>query len=219
MTDICKKTENRPFSKHIGAFFSLFLILSFSFLSNSCISISSLFSKPAYKISLSRKIMDPGFFTSVELADFFMSQNPDADRTEVDELAFYYVYEGLSEGINYSVAFAQMCLETGYLKFGNLVTKDMHNYCGLGSTDKDNPGASFATMQLGVRAHIQHLQAYATKEDQPLNNPVVDPRYDWSHKTKYITDITGLAGNWATDPKYSEKIESILCKMEDFYNN
>lgn len=163
--------------------------------------------------------MAPGFFTSYELADFFLKQNPDANEDEVRDLAFYYVYEGLQEGVNYTVAFAQMCLETGFLNFGNLVTPDMHNYCGLGSIDKDNPGASFETMQMGVRAHIQHLQAYATKEDQKLNNPVIDPRYDWPHKSKYITNIQGLAGNWATDPEYSNKLESLIKKIEDFYNS
>ncbi len=194
------------------------LIMLFCLSCFSCVSVNALFSKSKYEVKISRNLMAPGFFTSYELAQFFLSQNPGADEEEVQELAFYYVYEGLQEGVNYTVAFAQMCLETGYLKFGNLVTKEMHNYCGLGSIDKDNPGVSFATMQEGVRAHIQHLQAYATKEDQKLNNPVIDPRYDWPHKSKYITDISGLAGNWATDPKYSEKLENLIQKIEEFYN-
>ncbi|MBP5568452.1 MAG: glucosaminidase domain-containing protein [Treponema sp.] len=200
-----------------SSFFALILV--FCALCFSCVSLSSLFTKQRYTVKISRDIMAPGFFTSYELADFFLKQNPDANEEEVQELAFYYVYEGLQEGVNYTVAFAQMCLETGFLKFGNLVTPDMHNYCGLGSIDKDNPGASFETMQMGVRAHIQHLQAYATKEDQKLNNPVIDPRYDWPHKSKYITNIQGLAGNWATDPEYSNKLESLIKKIEDFYNS
>lgn len=199
--------------------FSLIFILFLSICFTSCLSISQIFSKKQNTISISRQIMAPGFFTSKDLADFFLSQNPDADSQEVYSIAFYYVYEGLQEGVNYSVAFIQMCLETGFLRFGNLVTPQMHNYCGLGSTDKDHPGEVFETMQLGVRAHIQHLQAYATTEDQKLNNPVIDPRYDWPHKSKYIQDIYGLAGNWATDPNYSKKLENLLQKLEEFYNN
>lgn len=196
-------------------FFTLSL-LSFSCMSFiSCISISSLFTKETQHITLSRNIMAPGFATSYDLANFFLSQNPNANKEEVFELAFYYVYEGMAEGVNYSVAFAQMCLETGYLKFGNLVTPEMHNYCGLGAMDAEHPGESFATMQLGVRAHIQHLQAYGTTEDQSLKNQLIDPRYSWVHKTKYIQTIEGLSGTWATDPNYAAKIESILCKLEE----
>lgn len=162
--------------------------------------------------------MAPGFLTSSDLADFFLSQNPAADKKEIQEIATYYVYEGMAEGVNYAVAFAQMCLETGYLKFGNLVTPEMHNYCGLGAMDAEHRGESFATMQLGVRAHIQHLQAYGTTEDQNLNNELIDPRYSWVHKTKFIETIEGLSGTWATDPNYAIKIEAILCKMEELIN-
>jgi len=83
--------------------------------------VNALFTKSKYEVKISRNLMAPGFFTSYELTQFFLSQNPGADEEEVQELAFYYVYEGLQEGVNYTVAFAQMCLETGYLKFGNLV--------------------------------------------------------------------------------------------------
>ena len=91
----------------------------------------------------------------------------------------------------------------------------MHNYCGLGAMDAEHPGESFATMQLGVRAHIQHLQAYGTTEDQQLRNQLIDPRYSWVHKTKYIETIEGLSGTWATDPNYAVKIENILKKLEE----
>ena len=122
------------------------------------------------------------------------------------------------EHINSDIAFAQMCLETGYLTFGNLVTPDMHNYCGLGAMDAAHPGERFATPQLGVRAHIQHLQAYATTADQPLNNALVDPRYNWVHKTKYIETIDQLAGTWAMDQDYGTKLENILLRMERLVN-
>ncbi len=197
-----------------SSFFALILV--YCSLCFSCVSLSSLFTKQRYTVKISRDIMAPGFFTSYELADFFLKQNPGADEEEVQELAFYYVYEGLQEGVNYTVAFAQMCLETGYLRFGGLVQPEFHNYCGLGAMDKDNPGCQFETMQMGVRAHIQHLQAYATKEDQKLNNPVIDPRYDWVHKTKYIQTIFELTGTWAMDPEYGNKIDSILTAMEDY---
>ena len=69
------------------------------------------------------------------------------------------------------------------------------------------------TEELGVRAHIQHLQAYATKEETQLNKELIDPRYNWVHKTKYIETIFELTGTWATDPHYGEKIDGLLTAM------
>ena len=128
----------------------------------------------------------------------------------------YYVSEGLAEGINSDIAFVQMCLETGFLTFGNLVTENMNNFCGLGAIDSANPGLWFPSAEIGVRAHIQHLQAYATTQSVSLKKELVDPRYSWVHKTKYAETIFDLAGQWATDPKYGEKLDSLLTKLEEY---
>ncbi len=165
-------------------------------------------------VVLSRKLLGQGILSPAQLTRFFMIQKPESDVLEILDFAYDYCKEASAENINSDVAFAQMCLETGYLSFGNLVTKEMHNYCGLGAMNAENPGCVFATRTLGIRAHIQHLQAYATTEDVKLNQELVDPRYSWVHKTKYVQDITGLSGTWATDPAYAQKIENILCKME-----
>jgi hypothetical protein len=81
--------------------------------------------------------------------------------------------------------------------------------------DAAHPGEYFPSEQIGVRAHIQHLQAYATTQDVSLNQELVDPRYSWVHKAKFAEDIYDLAGVWATDPAYGEKINAILNKMEN----
>ena len=173
-------------------------------------------SKLPQKIELSRALMAQGQLTAPQLAAFFLSRNPEADLTHITQFAQYYIDEATAEGINSDAAFAQMCLETGFLKFGGLVQPEFHNYCGLGAMDADHPGEIFETEELGVRAHIQHLQAYATTEDIKLHKELVDPRYNWVHKTKYIEDIFGLTGTWATDPHYGEKIDGLLTAMEDF---
>lgn len=163
---------------------------------------------------LSRNIMGTGILTAPQLAYYFCQVNSEADIINMINFAFFYIQEASEEGINSDVAFAQMCLETGYLRFGNLVQPEFHNYCGLGAMDAEHPGEIFETERLGVRAHIQHLQAYGTHEDEKLKNKLVDPRYSWVHKTKYVQDIFGLTGTWATDPRYGEKIDSILSNME-----
>ena len=164
---------------------------------------------------ISRSLTDKGTRTQAELAAFFMQNNPGANRDEVARLAGLYIKEASAEGINYDCAFAQMCHETGFLTFGNLVTPEMHNYCGLGAIDPEHPGEFFETEEIGVRAHIQHLQAYAYPEGTPLNNELVDNRYKWVKKGRAPT-IFELAGTWAADKEYGEKLDKLLSRLERF---
>lgn len=191
----------------IVLFFALFTF-------NSCVSMPK--QKKHASLQLSRRILDQGKLTADQLTDYFVSRNAEADRAYILQFAQYYIEEAAAEGINSDVAFAQMCLETGFLRFGGLVQPEFHNYCGLGAMDAEHPGEQFPDEQTGIRAHIQHLQAYATTEDVKLVKELVDPRYNWVHKTKYIESIYELAGTWATDPQYGQKLESNLVNMENF---
>lgn len=164
---------------------------------------------------ISRQLLENGKLNAFELTEFFIANNPESEYESILNFAYMYVEEAAAEGINSDVAFAQMCLETGFLRFGGLVQPDFHNYCGLGAMDKEHPGEKFETEQDGIRAHIQHLQAYATTEDIKLNQTLIDPRYNWVHKTKFVEDIWGLAGTWASDPAYGKKLDTILCRMEE----
>ena len=183
---------------------------------SSCATTSKSKVKPKEPRLLSRRIMDQGQLTADQLAAYFLSRNQSEDAEHIREFAQYYIDEAAAEGVNSDVAFAQMCLETGYLRFGGLVQPEFHNYCGLGAMDAEHPGEQFETEQLGVRAHIQHLQAYGTNEETQLNNELIDPRYNWVHKTKFVEDIYGLAGTWAADPLYGQKLETVLTNMGYF---
>ncbi len=161
--------------------------------------------------SAPREIESLGICSAEELTSFFIRQNKAADKEKVMRLAGYYVEEGLIEGINSDIAFSQMCLETGFLRFGGLVTADMNNFCGLGSINESNRGEVFETEQLGVLAHIQHLKAYAT--DKPLIKPLADPRYKYVSPKGKAPTIHQLTGNWATDPDYGNKLENLLRRL------
>ena len=165
---------------------------------------------PHETIIISRNLTAPGVLTATQLADFFLYNAQTRTREELVAFAQLYIDEAAAENINSDIAFAQMCHETGFLKFGGLVQAEWHNYCGLGAISADQPGCQFETVQLGVRAHIQHLQAYATTEEVQLNNELVDPRYNWVHKTKYARTLAELAASWATDPAYGQKLEDKL---------
>jgi hypothetical protein len=158
-------------------------------------------------------IMGEGKIAAAGLADFLLAANPGADRDFVRRLAGYYVEEAAVEGVNHDVAFSQMCLETGFLRYGGLVTPEMNNFCGLGATGPDHPGEVFADAAAGVRAHIQHLKGYATEE--ALNGELADPSYFWIKYGSSPT-IAGLAGTWAADKQYAAKIGSILERLYNF---
>ena len=165
---------------------------------------------------ISRNIADEGIKDSGQLYAFFLEANPYADKAQVSRLCRFYVEEARAEGINSDCAFVQMCLETGFLQFGNLVTPEMHNYCGLGATGGANRGVSFDTERLGVRAHVQHLHAYATTEDKKLKRELIDPRYGFVIPRGKSPTIAGLSGTWAADPDYAIKLEQLLVRLEAF---
>ncbi|MCR4940095.1 MAG: glucosaminidase domain-containing protein [Treponemataceae bacterium] len=168
--------------------------------------------KPA--LSLSLKIDSSGRKTEEQLVDFFMTRCPDSDIEKVQRLASFYIQEGSIEGINSDIAFVQMCLETGYLRFGGLVTEDMNNFCGLGAIDAKQRGNVFESEQLGVRAHIQHLHAYGTTRE--LVQECIDNRYKYVKPRGKAPDIFGLAGTWAADRQYGEKLRKLLFSLSSF---
>ena len=166
--------------------------------------------------TISRSLTGIGIKSPQQLTAFFMQNNPQAERSAVLRLAKLYVAEAKSEGINSDCAFVQMCLETGFLRFGGLVTPDMHNYCGLGAIDAEHPGECFETEELGVRAHIQHLHAYATDASVTLVHPLVDNRYKWVNPRGKAKTIFELSGTWAADKNYGQKLDALLTRLEQF---
>jgi hypothetical protein len=152
-------------------------------------------------------ILGRGLVESEALADFLLAANPKIDGSFARGFARIYVDEAAAEGVNHDIAFSQMCLETGFLNFGGLVRPDMNNFAGLGAIGPGQEGERFPSAEIGVRAQIQHLKAYATEE--PLNKPLVDTRYRWVRYGSAKT-IHGLAGSWATDKNYGQKLRNIL---------
>ena len=155
------------------------------------------------------RIMGEGRLSVHELAAFLMQQNRSVSRSRARELARTYRSEAAKEGVNYDVAFAQMCLETGFLKFGGDTSSDQNNFAGIGA-DGNGPGDRFPSMKIGVRAHIQHLKAYAST--RRLNQPKVDPRFDHV-KHGSATTIFDLSQHWSVLPDYGQRIKTILDRM------
>lgn len=155
------------------------------------------------------RIMSNGSTTTSQLIEFLRRNNP-AAPAQYPQLAELYRNEGSIEGVNYDIAFSQMLLETNYLQFGGDIKPSQNNFAGLGDVGGGPEGASFPSVQIGVRAHIQLLKAYASTE--PLVQEVVAPRFRFI--TRGIAPlIDQLSGRWSADPDYGRKISAILTRL------
>lgn len=152
--------------------------------------------------------------TVQQMQTYIKKVNPNVPQSVLDMIP-YYLSEGKAEGIRGDIAFAQSCLETGNFTFKDSAVKlGQNNFCGLGVLDNGMLGASFSTPQLGIRAQIQHLKAYANQS--PLKNPVIDPRFSLVKRGAAPTvQYLGIQENpqgygWAAGADYGVKILNIL---------
>lgn len=155
------------------------------------------------------KIMGAGITTEVQLMMFLRANNPSA-LTVFPDIPKLYREEARVEGVNYDIAFCQMCLETNFLRFGDNIRPTQNNFGGLASVGGDSESASFASARIGVRAHIQHLKAYASIE--PLVQELVDPRFRFV--TRGIApEVDRLGGRWTADLQYGTKITALVRRL------
>jgi len=158
-------------------------------------------------------IMDKGRKSTDHVIGFILINNRALDTSYIRRLIRIYMYECEREGVNYEVAICQMCLETGFLRFDGSVSRFQNNFCGLGATNAYTAGDWFGSMEEGVRAHIQHLKAYASVE--PVKSPIVDRRL-WRVRRGTVFTIFDLTGRWASDPGYGIKINQLLKQLSNF---
>lgn len=131
----------------------------------------------------------------------------------IGEFCQIYKEECEAEKIDLAVAFCQAMKETKFLKFTGDVKITQFNFAGLGATGNGASGLSFSDIRTGIRAHVQHLKAYATKEEVGLKNPCVDPRFTYVQRgsAPYV-EWLGIQENpipgcgWASDPGYGNSI-------------
>jgi len=155
-------------------------------------------------------IMDKGAQPVPRMIGFMLEHNRALDTVYLKRLITIYIRESELEGINYEVAFCQMCLETGFLRFDGSVSRFQNNFCGLGAINAFTAGDWFGSMEEGIRAHIQHLKAYASIDS--LKGIQVDKRFYHVRRGTVFT-VFDLTGRWASDPRYGEKIDYLLRKL------
>ena len=126
--------------------------------------------------------------------------------------------EAVSEGVSPELLFAQVMKETAWLQFGGDVRIQQFNFGGLGATGGGAAGASFPSVQIGLRAQVQHLRAYADSgaSAQDLSHPLVDTRFAYVRKgsAPYVEHL-GIQENpqrtgWATARNYGNDLAAMI---------
>ncbi|MBK1987088.1 N-acetylmuramoyl-L-alanine amidase [Sphaerospermopsis aphanizomenoides BCCUSP55] len=155
------------------------------------------------------QIISNGNTTELAL-QIFLKNNNENGLLQFPDIPKLYREEAAVEGVNHDIAFCQMCLETGFLRFGSDVKPQQNNFAGLGAIGGGTEAASFPSARIGVRAHIQHLKAYASLE--PLVQQEVDPRFRFV--TRGIApSVDQLSGRWSADLDYGTKIKAMLNRL------
>jgi N-acetylmuramoyl-L-alanine amidase len=135
-------------------------------------------------------------------------------------------------GILVEVFIAQICVETGYFKFGGVIDASFHNTCGLKTTKGGgdyvaNAHMRFNTWEEGLTAHADHLALYAGAPGFPKYSPNTKGHENINYKNNGTTKdprhftylygkcktVEGLSGTWATNKNYATTIKGIVNKI------
>lgn len=134
----------------------------------------------------------------------------------IEQFAQIVYEEARAEGVRAEVVFAQCMLETGFLKYGGDVLPNQYNFAGIGATGAVH-GASFENVRVGVRAHVQHLKAYASLDG--LTQQCVDPRFNLVARgcAQYV-EWLGMKENpkgygWASAKNYGPNIVNMVINL------
>ena len=108
------------------------------------------------------------------LEAFLSSQNPEYAtphiRTAQGSTQYFPSFSGIGPlyekwcsayGVRWDWAFVQMLHETNFLRYTGSVLPDSFNFAGLAAVHETSGGEHFPSIERGVKAHCQHLAAYA----------------------------------------------------------
>ncbi len=139
------------------------------------------------------------------------------DNAFVNEFVDTLFEEAQAENVRPDVVFAQIMLETGWLGYNYTVRESQNNFGGIGATGGPINGNLFQSMRDGIRANVQHLVAYASKD--ALKGTLTDPRFTYVNRgvapaVEYLSYYENLSSSgWAMAPQYGYKILDIISRL------
>jgi len=134
-------------------------------------------------------------------------------KADVEAIAGDYFAIASPLGLDPLVAASQMIEETAHLSsFWSQPPR--HNMAGIGVTGEPGAGVSFPSAQVGIRAQLGRLLAYALKAgtETPGQLSLIEEALSFrplpSDHRGVAPTLAGLAGpgRWAADPQYADKI-------------
>jgi hypothetical protein len=138
---------------------------------------------------------------------------------EVREIVGNYTAACKATGLDPLLVVAQMVLETGNLmSFWSQPPR--RNPAGIGVTGAPGAGLSFSNWDKAVAAHVGRLLAYAlpagtgTDAQQKLIAQALKVRPLPDDRRGVAPTLKGLAGSWAMDPKYADKITRVATEIQ-----
>jgi hypothetical protein len=164
-------------------------------------------------------IEGPSLLTADDLAAFVRARGLADPTVDVEGLAAAFIDEGDAEGVRADLAWAQSIVETGWFGFaGSMVDPSDHNYAGIGACDSCSTGFKYASPQLGARAQVQLLKAYADPSltAARLARPPVGKAPELLGVRGCCRTWMALSGVWATGPQYGVKILTVYNQMMRF---
>jgi hypothetical protein len=149
-------------------------------------------------------------------AEQYLLARPHGDYSEADvtRIVGLYYETARPAGIDPLLAVAQMAEETAHLtSFWS--QRPRRNFAGIGVTGAPGVGLSFPDLKTSVHAHVGRLLAYALPD--VAANPAQRTLIAEALAARPLDDslrgsastLKGLAGHWAGDLDYADKISAI----------
>jgi Mannosyl-glycoprotein endo-beta-N-acetylglucosaminidase/N-acetylmuramoyl-L-alanine amidase len=133
---------------------------------------------------------------------------------DVRTIVTAYYATATAVGLDPLLVVAQMSEETGHLtSFWS--QRPRRNFAGIGVTGNPGEGLSFPDLKTGVRAHTGRLLAYSLPigTGNQAQNQLIKEALSFRGLPDRLRGaaptLKGLAGTWAHDPKYADKIAHV----------
>jgi hypothetical protein len=186
-------------------------------------STSSTASLPA--LALTSKLLAPARIDSARASRYFRRTPHGAyTNSDIDYIVQHYLAACRPVGLDPLVCFSQIQIETGHFT-SYWAARPRCNPAGIGVTGETNPDGTPKGISFGrwgwdsesvgggsIRAHVGRLLLYAIQvgHGTPAQNVLMTEAKRWrpypDDRRGKVTTVGGLAGTWAADPQYGNKL-------------
>ena len=140
--------------------------------------------------------------------------------SDVRKIIGHYYATATAVGLDPLLVVAQMAEETAHLtSFWS--QRPRRNLAGIGVTGKPGKGVSFPDLRTAVRAHTGRLLAYVLPSGagNQAQTELIDEALAFRSlppdRRGAAPTLSGLAGTWAMDPQYADKLARVASEIRN----